>query len=71
MFRPGVFSLMVLIAGNPGVSQTEIALQLGFANYTISTMVRRLERERWVDRRPASGNKRRQDVFLTADGQRA
>lgn len=66
--RPGLFSLMVLIDGNPGVAQIELATQLAIDKATVVGLIRRLQREGWVESRPSPADRRRQDLFLTAAG---
>ncbi len=63
--RPGLFSMMVLIEENPGVAQIELAAQLAIDKATIVGLIRRLQRQGWIERRRSAADRRRQDLFLT------
>ncbi len=66
--RPGIFSMMVLIDENPGIAQIEIAAQLAIDKATIVGLIRRLLREEWIERRPSRADRRRHNLYLTAQG---
>lgn len=66
--RPGIFSLMVLMEGNPGIAQIELATQLAIDKATVVGLIRRLQREGWVESRQSPSDRRRQDLFITASG---
>jgi DNA-binding MarR family transcriptional regulator len=66
--RPGIFSMMVLIDENPGVAQIELAAQLAIDKATIVGLIRRLQRQGWIERRRSVADRRRQDLFLTTQG---
>ena len=68
LVRPGLFSMMVLVDENPGIAQIELATQLDIDKATIVGLIRQLQRQGWVDRRPSSTDRRRQDLHLTAQG---
>lgn len=68
MIRPGIFSLLVLVDENPGVAQIELATQLAIDKATIVGLIRQLLKQGWIERRPSSADRRRQDLFLTAVG---
>lgn len=68
--RPGIFSLMVLVEENPGISQIELATQLAIDKATIVGLIRQLLRQGWIERHRSGGDRRRQDVFLTDLGGR-
>lgn len=68
LVRPGLFSMMVLVDENPGIAQIELATQLDIDKATIVGLIRQLQRQGWVDRRPSSTDRRRQDLYLTAQG---
>lgn len=68
LVRPGLFSLMVLVDENPGIAQIDVATQLAVEKATIVGLIRRLLREGWIERRVSGGDRRRQDLFLTARG---
>ncbi len=66
--RPGIFSLMMLMDENPGIAQIELATQLAIDKATVVGLIRRLQREGWVESRQSPTDRRRQDLFLTAAG---
>jgi DNA-binding MarR family transcriptional regulator len=66
--RPGIFSLMVLMDENPGIAQIELATQLAIDKATVVGLIRRLQREGWVESRQSPTDRRRQDLYLTPAG---
>ena len=60
--RPGIFSLMVLMDENPGIAQIELANQLAIDKATVVGLIRRLQREGWVESRQSPADRRRQDL---------
>ncbi len=66
--RPGIFSMMVLIDENPGIAQIEIAVQLAIDKATIVGLIRMLQKQGWIERRRSRADRRRQDLYLTAQG---
>ncbi len=68
--RPGVFSVLVLVEANPGIAQIDLATQLDIDKATIVGLIHGLERRKWVSRRQSSEDRRRQGVYLTAEGRR-
>ncbi|HTC43583.1 MAG TPA: MarR family transcriptional regulator [Steroidobacteraceae bacterium] len=66
--RPGIFSMLVLIDENPGIAQIEIAVQLAIDKATIVGLIRLLQKQGWIDRRRSRVDRRRQDLYLTAQG---
>jgi DNA-binding MarR family transcriptional regulator len=66
--RPGIFSLMVLMDENPGIAQIELASQLAIDKATVVGLIRRLQRQGWVESRQSPADRRRQDLFLTPAG---
>ena len=67
--RPAVFSLLILVEGNPGIAQIELAEQLDIDKAAIVGLIHRLQRNDWVVRRRSQEDRRRQGIFLTARGQ--
>jgi DNA-binding MarR family transcriptional regulator len=68
--RPGVFSLLLLVAGNPGAAQVELARALAIDKASIVAVIHRLEKARLVERRRSTVDRRRQGLFLTPLGTR-
>ena len=66
--RPAEYSVLVLIADNPGRKQTEIAEALGIKRANFVTLAHGLEERGLIERRPASGDKRANALHLTSDG---
>jgi DNA-binding MarR family transcriptional regulator len=69
--RPGIFSLLVLIDANPGIAQIDLANQLDIDKATIVGLIRRMERQSWVTRKTSNEDRRRQGVYMTAEGRQA
>lgn len=56
------------VAGNPGVSQQQLATELGLARATVSELVTELSRRGWITRRRDDADRRLQRLYLTATG---
>lgn len=67
--RPAEYSVLVLIADNPGRKQTEIAEVLGIKRANFVTLVHGLEERGLVERVPSSEDKRANALHLTGDGE--
>ena len=67
--RPAEYSVLVLIADNPGRKQTEIAEVLGIKRANFVTLVHGLEERGLVERHPSPQDKRANALHLTASGQ--
>jgi DNA-binding MarR family transcriptional regulator len=68
--RPGVFSLLMLVARNPGAAQIELARALSIDKASIVAVIHRLEKAELVERRRSTVDRRRQGLFLTPLGTR-
>lgn len=66
--RPAEYSVLVLIADNPGRKQTEIAAALGIKRANFVTLAHELEARSLIERRPARDDKRANALHMTADG---
>lgn len=66
--RPADYSVLVLIADNPGRKQTEIAKVLGIKRANFVTLVHSLEDRGLVERIPSTADKRANALHLTAEG---
>ena len=62
---------MLLARANPGIAQIEIANQLGIDKASVVSLVDRMEGAGWVTRKRSTDDRRRQGLFLTADGIKA
>lgn len=67
--RPADYSVLVLIADNPGRKQTEIAEVLGVKRANFVTLVHGLEERGLVERIPSHADKRANALHLTAAGE--
>jgi DNA-binding MarR family transcriptional regulator len=67
--RPAQYSVLVLIAANPGSSQAAVGQALGIERARLARMLHELERRKWVERRSRDG--RSHALHLTAAGQKA
>ena len=66
--RPAEYSVLVLIADNPGRKQTQIAEALGIKRANFVTLAHGLEERGLIERRPSTGDKRANALHLTAAG---
>jgi len=69
--RPAQYSVLILIAANPGRSQAAIGRALGIERARLARMLHELERRKWIERRAAAGDGRSHALFLTAAGAKA
>jgi DNA-binding MarR family transcriptional regulator len=67
--RPAEYSVLVLIADNPGRKQTEIAEVLGIKRANFVTLVHTLEERHLVARIQSDADKRANALHLTKRGQ--
>jgi len=67
---PGQLGLLVLIANNPGVSQTDLARAVGIERSTLGEFINRFESRGLVERRTAALDRRRYAIHLSTTGQR-
>ena len=65
----GIFGLLVLCAGNPGISQIQVARHLTIDKASVVALVDRGEESGWLLRRRAPDDRRRHGLFITSDGQ--
>ena len=66
--RPAEYSVLVLIADNPGRKQTEIAEVLGIKRANFVALVHEMEERGLVERRPAADDRRANALHLTKAG---
>lgn len=69
--RPAQYSVLILIAANPGRSQAAIGRALGIERARLARMLHELERRKWIERRAAAGDSRSHALLLTAAGDKA
>ena len=68
--RPAEFSVLALIADNPGSKQTEIAHALGIKRANFVALISGLDARGLTERRLLAGDRRSHALFLTALGAR-
>jgi DNA-binding MarR family transcriptional regulator len=69
--RPAQYSVLVLIAANPGRSQAAIGKALHIERARLARMLHELERRQWIERRASSGDGRSHALYLTQTGEDA
>jgi DNA-binding MarR family transcriptional regulator len=69
--RPAQYSVLVLIAANPGRSQSAIGQALNIERARLARMLHELERRQWIERRAARDDRRSHSLFLTDGGAKA
>ena len=67
--RPAQYSVLVVIAANPGRSQAAIGQALNIERARLARLLHELERRRWIERRASDG--RSHSLFLTSEGEKA
>lgn len=68
--RPAQYSVLVVIAANPGLSQSELADRLGIERARLVRVLDRLERRGLTRRLPSRSDRRSHALRLTRAGQR-
>lgn len=63
--RPAQYSILVLIAANPGQSQAAIGQALNIERARLARMLHELQRRDWIERRAALDDRRSHSLFLT------
>lgn len=66
--RPGWFGLLIIVANNPGLSQTQLARSLGVDGSTMVAMIDRMEQSGWVARSRSKTDRRSHELHLTDAG---
>jgi len=68
--RPAQYSVLVVIAANPGASQSQIAATLGIERARLARLLDKLEKRGLVDRLESPSDARSYTLRLTRDGNR-
>jgi DNA-binding MarR family transcriptional regulator len=68
--NPGMFSALALIDANPGLSQSELASEIGMDRATIVALLDALETNGWAKRTRDKDDRRRHSLTVTAAGRR-
>lgn len=66
--RPGQYAALVVMQGNPGLSQRELCAALDIQEANFVPMMNGLVRRRLAQRRPSPSDHRRHALYLTARG---
>lgn len=69
--KPGVFSILALIASNPGVSQVRLAQESGVDKTALVAVLDYIEDMKWAVRRRAKEDRRKHSLSLTKKGEAA
>jgi DNA-binding MarR family transcriptional regulator len=69
--RPAQYSVLILIAANPGRSQAAIGKALKIERAALARMLHELEGRKWVERRLTDGDGRSHSLVLTSKGEKA
>jgi DNA-binding MarR family transcriptional regulator len=69
--RPAQYSVLVLVAANPGRSQAAIGQALSIERARLARMLHELERRQWIERRLSAADGRSHCLFMTAAGNEA
>jgi len=68
--RPAQYSVLVVIAANPGLSQSDLADALGIERARLVRLLDRLEKRGLTERLPSPRDRRSHALQLTAQGQK-
>jgi DNA-binding MarR family transcriptional regulator len=69
--RPAQYSVLLIVAANPGRSQSAVGQMLGIERARLTRMLHELERRRWVTRRTNGSDARSHSLYLTPEGEKA
>ncbi len=64
------FAVLSIVAANDGPSQVDIASALGMDRASMMELVDRLEERSLMERRRSKGDRRRQELYVTAPGRK-
>lgn len=68
--RPGRFATLMIIYQNPGLSQMELGRGIGRDKSSVTPLVKGLEHDGLVERRPSETDRRSQTLWLTPAGEK-
>jgi DNA-binding MarR family transcriptional regulator len=68
-WRPGVFSVLVVVQQNPGINQTQLSRAIGRDKSSLTDTLLTLDEEGLVTRARASPDRRSYGLSLTASGE--
>jgi DNA-binding MarR family transcriptional regulator len=64
------FAVLSIVAANDGPSQVDIAAALGMDRASMMELIDRLEGQAFVERKRSKGDRRRQELYVTAQGRK-
>lgn len=67
--RPAQFSVLAIIAANPGLKQSRVSEALGINRANFVALLDELEQRKLARRAPAPGDRRSNALYLTAKGE--
>lgn len=67
--RPGLASLLQLVAANPGASQVDLARAMHVDKASLVALLDKAEAAGWLKRVRSKDDRRRHELMLTASGQ--
>src|ERR1700760_4866840 len=65
------YSVLAIIAANPGLAQSEVAQAVGIEPARLVRVLDELERRSWIQRMRPATDRRSHALYLTQDGQKA
>jgi DNA-binding MarR family transcriptional regulator len=68
-WRPGVFSILVVVQKNPGINQTQLSRAIGRDKSSLTDTLLTLDEEGLVTRARTSSDRRSYGLSLTASGE--
>ena len=68
--KSGLYSILALIAANPGASQARLALESGVDKTALVALLDDLEDAGWAVRKRAPSDRRKHSLFITDEGLR-
>jgi DNA-binding MarR family transcriptional regulator len=68
--RPAQYSVLILIAANPGQSQAAIGKTLNIERAGLARLLHELERRKWIQRLRGPKDGRSHALFLTSEGEK-
>lgn len=69
--RPAQYSVLLIVAANPGRSQAAVGQTLSIERARLARMLHELERRKWIARRASGSDARSHSLYLTSEGEKA
>lgn len=69
-FRPGHFATLMIIHLNPGLTQMQLSRGISRDKSSVTPLVKGLEREGMIERRPSESDRRSVNLWLTEKGEK-